>query len=59
MSWSVSAMGKGQSVGAKLAKELAIIYKMEQPEQAMKEKVAEIVKAATDGAPSRQSTISA
>jgi hypothetical protein len=51
MSWSVTAMGKGKAVGAKLAVEFAGLHKMNEPEHAIKDKVAEIVALATDAAP--------
>lgn len=53
MSWSVSAMGKGEAVGRKLAADFAQIasYNMPEPEQAMANKAAEICAAACGGAP--------
>ena len=51
MSWSVQAMGKGEAVGRALQKQFDAISQMAAPEQSIKDKVAEIVAAATAGAP--------
>ncbi len=51
MSWSVSAMGKGEAVGKALAEQFFHIPLMVQPEQDMKDSVAEIVELATSAAP--------
>jgi hypothetical protein len=50
MSWSVSAMGKGEAVGRSLKDQFSRIPAMVQPEQDIKNKVAEIVDAACSSA---------
>ena len=51
MSWSVSAMGKGEAVGRSLKDQFSRIPAMVQPEQDIKNKVAEIVEDACSSAP--------
>lgn len=53
MSWSVSAMGKGEAVGKSLAAQFEQVakYNMAEPENAMAVKAAEICQTACNGAP--------
>jgi hypothetical protein len=50
MSWSISVMGQGRDVNEQVQRELKAHHLVE-PEESMKDKVAEIVEAATAAAP--------
>lgn len=58
MSWSVSAMGKGSAVAAKVKEELSR-YKCAEPEETIKEKISEAIQAACNGAPNQGFNVSA